>query len=528
MRFLIRASTAVLGCLLHAVLAASASAASTKMPNVLIILADDLGYGDVQCYNPERGRIPTPYMDRLAAEGMRFTDAHSSSSVCSPSRYTLLTGRYHWRSSLQVGIVGVFGNALIAPERLTIAGLARQHGYRTTAIGKWHLGWDWGIDPAERSYFDRTKLGFNSPALSAEQQRAWRTVFERPIANGPTTRGFDRYFGVDVPNWPPYCYIENDRCTGLPSEWLPQALMGKHLAGMPGPAVKGWDLEAVLPALAERACSEIESLAKGDSPFLMYLSLSSPHHPMAVPQAWLGKSGLNLYADFVMQTDAVVGQVMDTLAKAGVVDNTLVLFTSDNGKDRDLMAELEQKGHFPSGPLRGRKHQAWEGGHRMPFLVRWPAMVKPGTTCPQLVHQADMMATLAEVLGVRLPDHAGEDSFSLLPLLRGGREPIRQYAVSCAGSGVPTIRSGPWKLILEADKPEEGPVQLYDLENDLGETRNLALQHPERVTELKALLEKLISDGRSTPGALQANDVEVKSYPLRAPAPPKAKEQRPD
>ncbi len=486
-------------------------------PNVVIILADDLGYGDVRCYNPGHGKIPTPNIDRLAAEGIRFTDGHSSSGVCSPSRYALLTGRYHWRTRLQAGIVDYLEHPLIAPDRLTIAGLAKRCGYHTSAIGKWHLGWDWDIPSEERELFaPGQKPG---PAVTDGHRRAWERVYSRPIAGGPITRGFDDYFGTDVPNWPPYCFIENDRTVGIPTEFLPKENFQNALASKPGPALRGWELDRILPALGERACDVIAREAKAARPFFLYMPLTSPHTPIAVAPEWRGKSGLNPYGDFVMETDGVVGRVMDALDKAGVADRTLVLLTSDNGAAYriGLVAAVEKLGHLSSGPLRGHKGSVWEGGHRVPFIVRWPGVVKPGSVCGQLVHQADIMATLAEIFGERLPDDAGEDSFSLLPLLRGEDKPVRPHAVSCAGHGEPGVRSGAWKFI-----PSEQP-QLYNLADDIGETTNLAAEQPGRVAEMRALLKKLIADGRSSHGAPRANDVDVRRYPT-APEPAKAKD----
>ena len=244
-------------------------AADTK-PNILVILADDLGYGDVQCNNPERGKIPTPNIDKLAAQGMRFTDGHSSSGVCSPSRYTLLTGRYHWRTKLQNGIVGVFGEPLIAPDRMTIGTLAKQQGYRTACIGKWHLGWDWPVtneqrpllSPSKQPADEASKLDKKAAAAGAvatEQQiAAWRDIFSKHIAGGPSTRGFDLYFGTDIPNWPPFCFIENDRTLGIPTEFLPREYMVKNQASNQGPALKDWKLEGILPALGDRTIKFID------------------------------------------------------------------------------------------------------------------------------------------------------------------------------------------------------------------------------------------------------------------------------
>ena len=489
--------------------------AADRPPNIVIILADDLGYGDIRAYNPTRGKIATPHLDRLAAEGMRFTDGHSSSGVCSPSRYTLLTGRYHWRTRLQSGIVGVFGEPLIAPDRLTVASLAKRQGYRTAAIGKWHLGWDWPIDEGDKGLFRNYKEA-DRTAPEADKA-AWKKVFAQKIPGGPTTRGFDTYFGTDVPNWPPFCFIENDQTVGIPDQPLPKALLGNNQASVHGPALPEWKLERILPALTARACTFIDEAARKPEPFLLYLPLTTPHTPLAVNEAWKGKSGLNnAAADLIMETDAAVGPVLAALEKSGAAGNTLVLFTSDNGFASYVGAkELEQQGHYPSGPLRGYKSSAFEGGHREPFIVRWPAKVAAGSTCDQLVHHADVIATLAEIWGTALPPEAGEDSFSFLPLLKGATQPIRTHAISCAAAGTPSLRLGNWKYIASQ------PAELYDLAADLGETKNLAEAQPARLAEMKALLEKLITNGRSSPGAAQKNDIKVVRFPKSAQ--PKAK-----
>ena len=489
-------------------------------PNILIILADDLGYGDVQCYNRERGKIPTPHIDALAAQGIRFTDAHSSSGVCSPSRYTLLTGRYHWRTTLQKGIVKLWEPPLIAPDRVTIGSLAQQHGYRTACIGKWHLGWDWAIPEERAALFKQKPQG---QAVATDEHRAvWREVFSQPIAGGPTTRGFDSYFGTDVPNWPPFCFIENQRTLGIPSEFLPARLIGNKQADNQGPALKDWTLEPILPTLTDRAAAFITESAKRAEPFLLYLPLTSPHEPLAVNNEWKDKSGLNLHGDFVMETDAAIGRLLHALEKSGAAAKTLVIFTSDNGVAPYAgKKELEANGHYPSGPLRGSKADAWEGGHRVPFIVRWPGVVTAGSVCDQLIHQADLIATLSDIFGTKLPDNAGEDSFNLLPLLKGNDKPIRETAVSTSIEGIPGIRHGPWKYIPAPGSGGWGSggdqsqtEQLYNLTDDIGETKNLAATMPEKVAEMKALLEKLITAGRSTQGPPQRNDIEVVRYPL--------------
>lgn len=503
---LLAAALLITICLSGAVFAAD----GVDNPNIVVILADDLGYGDVSSYNPDRGKIPTPNIDRLAKEGMRFTDAHSSSGVCSPSRYTLLTGRYHWRTRLQAGIVNVFGEPLIAPDRMTIGTLAKARGYRTACFGKWHLGWDWPIPAEEMKYFRLTRNQKETPPPTKEQVEAWHRVFSQRIPGGPAERGFDEYFGTDVPNWPPFCFIENDRTVGIPSVLLPDRFLGAEprMASLPGPALPDWRFGDILPTITDRACEFIRQCAKDGKAFLLYFPLTSPHEPLAVNEPWKGKSGLNVYADFVMETDAMVGRVLDTLDEIGVTDKTLVIFTSDNGKARYTGAEaLEKMGHFSSGPFRDYKASVYEGGHRVPFIVRWPKVVPPGSVCIQLVHQADLFATLAEILEVPIPPNAGEDSFSLLPLFRGENRSVRPHAVSCASSGVPSVREGPWKLILNKN-PE-----LYQLDNDPGETANLADRYSDRVEAMKKLLEKIIRDGRSTPGPQQKNDVPVKRYP---------------
>jgi arylsulfatase A-like enzyme len=492
-----------------------------ERPSIVLVMADDLGYGDVRCYNPDRGKIPTPHIDRLAAQGMRFTDAHSSSGVCSPSRYTLLTGRYHWRTRLQSGIVGYLERPLIAPGRLTVAALLKQHGYDTACVGKWHLGWDWDVPPADRKLFAPGRGNF--PEVTDRHREAWRQVYSRPIGGGPTTRGFDEYFGTDVPNWPPFCFIEDDRTVGIPSAYLPSAKFQDHLASLPGPALADWKLEGVLPAITDRACDFIRRRAETGEPFFLYLPLTSPHTPLAVNAAWKGRSGLeSAVADLVMETDAAVGRVLAALEKCGAAEDTLVVFTSDNGFAPYVGAKhLESRGHDPSGPLRGYKGDAWEGGHRVPLVVRWPGVVKPGAVCGQLVHQADVMATVADILGTELPADAAEDSFSLLPLLKGADEPVREHAVSQGSQGLFALRRGPWKMLfgpggggawsdLSASEPDGHPAQLYNLAADIGETKNLYAQHPEIVREMTALLEEFVTGGRSTPGPAQTNDVPVK------------------
>ena len=490
------------------------SALAQKQPNIVIILADDLGYGDVQCYN-SNGKILTPNIDRIAKQGMKFTDAHSSSAICTPSRYSLLTGRYHWRSRKQEGIVEKWEEPLITPERLTIAGLAKQNGYVTAAMGKWHLGWKWPIAEQDRPHF--TKFGaFEGKSNNAElkfdatdqDRAAWLRTFSQPIKGGPLAVGFDTYFGTDVPNWPPFCFIRDEKTVGIPTEFLRPGLVGINLASFQGPALKDWKLEEILPTLEAEAVKFISEQANSKKPFLLYLPLTSPHTPLSVVEKWKNRSGLNNdYADFVMQTDAVVGSILDAIKSSGIENNTLVIFTSDNGCGNYIgVKDLQSRGHFVSGGLRGYKGDIWEGGTRIPFIVRFPGVVKGGTVCDKLVSQADIMRTLAEILGKKLPANVGEDSYSLLPLLKGKDVTVRETSVYCRYDGLHAVRKGQWKLICTATP------QLYNLQNDIAETRNVAAENPRLVAEMIALKKKFIADGRTTPGPTQRNDVTVKEY----------------
>lgn len=487
-----------------------------ETPNIVYILADDLGYGDVQCLNPE-GKIPTPNIDRLASQGVLFTDAHSGSAVCTPTRYGLLTGRYCWRSRLQRGVLGPWGETLIAPDRLTVASLLKQHGYATACIGKWHLGWKW---PTRDAKLPRTGA-----------DRLSNVDFTEAIAEGPTTRGFEYYFGTDVPNYPPYCYIENDRTVGIPS------VPNRPEFNRPGPMLPGWEWVRIMPDLTQRAVRYIEdsSRASPGKPFFLYFPLTAPHYPVVPAPEFKGKSRAGEYGDFVVQVDWTVGQVMEALERVGAARNTLVVFTSDNGPEitgevrPGAYDRIQQYRHYSMGPLRGAKRDAWEGGHRVPFIVRWPGKTKPGSNSSETICHVDFMATVAALLGARLPDNAGEDSFNMLPALLGRehRSPLREATVHHSAKGHFAIRKGNWVLIdcpsgddnKEPDwfkkergyEPHNQPCELYDLRQDLAERRNLCAERPEKVRELKELLEKYKRDGRSTPGQPQKNDVALQT-----------------
>jgi arylsulfatase A-like enzyme len=490
--------TALLGAGIS--LAGTVNVGTNTLPNIVFILADDLGYGDVKCLNPE-GKIATPNLDRIAAAGIAFTDAHASSAVCTPSRYSLLTGRYNWRSRLKSGVLNGYSRRLIEPDCLTMPLLLKQHGYATACFGKWHLGMDWPLK----------KGGFaNGDPAPADVDYA------KPIRNGPTAVGFDCFYGIAASlDMPPFIFIENDRCEGVPTvekKWV-----------RPGPAAKDFEAIDVLPVLTRKAVQYIGQRAddaKEGKPFFLYLPLNSPHTPILPTAEWQGKSGLNSYADFVMETDAAVGSVLDALEQNGLAKNTVVFFASDNGcAPAADFPQLAAKGHHPSYHFRGMKADIFEGGHRIPLLARWPGQIKPGTICDELVCLVDLMTTCADILGVRLPADAGEDSVSLLPALLGQtKHPLREAVVHHSNNGSFSIRQGGWKLELCPDSggwsdPRPGsaeaaklpPLQLYDLHNDVAEKRNVAADHPEVVERLTRLLEKYVAEGRSTPGASQKN-----------------------
>jgi arylsulfatase A-like enzyme len=495
------------------------SAADSK-PNIIYILCDDLGYGDVRALNPE-GKIATPRMDALAREGMIFTDAHSGSAVCTPTRYGVLTGRYAWRTKLQSQVLGGLSPALIEPGRMTAASLLRSHGYHTACVGKWHLGLDWVKYPGK----EVTELKIETP------EQVHNVDYSKPFANGPLAHGFDEYFGISASlDMVPYTFLRNDRVEVLPTAEKAFAMMQGRPGGKTrlGPAAPEFEVEQVLPALAKETIRIIDSraaAAKGGQPFFIYLPFASPHTPIAPAEEWRDKSGLNRYADFVMQTDHAIGQIVDAIDKAGLRENTLIIVTSDNGcSPQAKFDELIAKGHNPSYVFRGTKADIFEGGHHIPFLVRWPARVKAGTKTDQTVWLGDFLATCAEIVGARLPENAGEDSVSLLSILESrATGPIHEAVVHHSINGSFAIRQGDWKLAVcpdsggwSAPRPNNAkkmkdlpPVQLFNLKQEIGEQTNLQADNPQVVSRLRTLLEKYIADGRSTPGAPQKNAVEV-------------------
>jgi arylsulfatase A-like enzyme len=459
---------------LAGIIAATAilNAAVTKRPNIVLMYADDMGYGEVQALNPERGKIPTPNLDKLITEGMTFTDAHTASSVCTPSRYALLTGRYAWRTRLQGGVLTGAGEPLIAENRLTLAKMLKENGYSTAISGKWHLDFH-----------------YDGP----------RATVGTTIPDGPITRGFDTWLGFHhARNMKELC--KDDQIIEIvdPIEMLPRTT------------------DFAVDYINQKAAD-----AKNGKPFFLYVPFGSPHTPIVPTEEWIGKSGLGKYGDFVMMTDGMAGRVIDAIDANGLADNTIVIFSSDNGTSRKCkFDDLKEQGHYPSAYLRGSKADLWDGGHRVPFILRWPnGGVNPGSRCDQLIGLSDMTATVADLIGYELPENAAEDSLSFLPAIHGKqivseREAIVHHSIS----GHFAIRKGKWKLLLASGsggwtKPvynHDGPqVQLYDMSKDLSEQKNLQAEFPEVVSELTKLLESYVANGRSTPGSVMKNDAEI-------------------
>ncbi len=476
--------------------------AQERPPNIVILYADDLGYGDLGCY-AEGSKIPTPHLDQLAAEGLRCTDAHSSSGICTPSRYALLTGRHHWRDFH--GIVDSFGASVFAEGRRTMAEMLRDRGYRTACIGKWHLGWDW----------DAVRKPEVPPVDAQRGASADAFDWTKAIPDGPLAHGFDHYFGDDVPNFPPYAWIEDDRIVTAPSVAMtptPKPREGSPEC-RPGPMVPGWRLDAVMPELTRRALRWIEAQKDSERPFFLYFPFTSPHAPIVPTSEFEGRSGAGPYGDFVVQTDAVVGAVLAALERCGFRDNTIVIFSSDNGPEAYAYERLQRFGHSSAGELRGVKRDVWEGGHRVPLIVRWPGVIAPGRTSAALIGQVDLMATLAAAAGCELDANSAEDSFDQSPVWRGERDAVRTQLVHNTYADKWAVRRGQWLLLSPADGSHNrtpqwareryanpsGDVFLCDLEQDLAQRTDVSASHPEVVAELERLLREVRESSRTAP-----------------------------
>ncbi|MGH7202151.1 MAG: sulfatase family protein [Planctomycetaceae bacterium] len=494
----------VLIVLLSIATSATAADAPIAPPHIVVLLADDLGWGDARCYNPD-SKIPTPNLDRLASQGVRFTDAHTPSSVCTPTRYGLLTGRYCWRTSLKEGVLWGHSPALIEPGRMTIASLLKAHGYATHGVGKWHLG------------------------LGDDEQ----TDYSKTLHPAPTDYGFDSYFGIPASlDMDPYLYVVDDRAEAQPTETIEKSEHRRRDGGgywRGGAIAPGFRHIDVLPRITERAVSVIRqheeqsravSARSGATrpgsiqPLFLYFALTAPHTPWMPTDEFRGKSQAGHYGDFVAQVDDAIGQVLRALDETGLAENALVIVTSDNGSHWPV-SDIEKFDHRANGPWRGQKADIWEGGHRVPFIVRWPGKIKAGSTSDQTICLTDLPATCAAIVGAELPQNAGEDSYDILPALLGTDEgrPIREATVHHSLHGTFAIRQGDWKLVLGLGsggftqprviepKPGEPAGQLYNLAADPAEERNVYAEHPEIVARLRQLLENYKTRGRS-----RAND----------------------
>lgn len=488
----------------------SVRSAEGLRPNIVLILADDMGYGEP---SHAGGIIPTPALDRMVKEGMRFTDAHTSSSVCTPTRYGILTGRYNWRSRLKSSVLfNPTDRALMDPNRLNLPGFLQKAGYHTACVGKWHLGADW------------VKLKNPNPDTK-KRSASWQIDYTQPFKNGPVDVGFDEaFFILSSLDMAPYVYLRNNRAVTVPTvnKGFPHNEYNKYQRI--GAAAEDFEASNCLADWAAESRSYIKRRAadKSKKPFFLYLPLTSPHTPITPGKAFKDRyKQYSWYADFMAETDWVVEQVLEQLDASGVDDETLIVFTSDNGFAPYVkIPKMITAGYRPSGSWRGAKATIYEGGHRVPFLVRWPGKVKGGSTCDVTICTTDFLATFAEMLGKQdqIPDNAAEDSFSFYPCLSGSTDPIRPFTIHHSISGKFAIRKGDWKLVMTNNEgggwalpwqkisTKSKLVQLYNLKEDPRESKNLEDSHPEIVEALVNELAKALHDGRTTPGEKQKNE----------------------
>ncbi|WP_246114601.1 sulfatase family protein [Rubripirellula tenax] len=479
-------------------------------PNVIIVMADDLGIGDISPTNADC-KIKTPHLQRLADEGLTFLDAHTPSSVCTPTRYGLLTGRYNWRSRLSRGVLKGTSEHLIPADRPTLGHLMKSAGYHTAMIGKWHLGWDW------------TKNGKDID-------------FSKPVANGPDINGFDQYYGhCGSLDMPPYVWVDTGMPTSVPvREEGATKEDSRYGWYRKGPIGQDFEINQVLPHLFDKSMAYVNEraeAAKSGKPFFLYLPLPAPHTPIVPVPPFKDASGINPYADFVHQVDHHMGELMATLVKAGVDDNTLVVFTSDNGCSNQANFEvLAEHDHHPSAGYRGHKADIYEGGHRVPLIIRWPGKVAVGQKTDAIACLTDIYTTLQSITGQPRESRGGEDGFDLSPLFQDLAAAPRDTLISHSISGNFAIRRGPWKLCLahgsggwsspkEVDAKKQGlpPIQLFNLDDDKAEQTNLVDENPDKVEELLALLKQQVDNGRCTPGTELDNDrvVTISSEPAK-------------
>ncbi|WP_233198879.1 MULTISPECIES: sulfatase family protein [Pirellulaceae] len=472
------------------------------MPNVIVVMADDLGIGDISATNPNC-QIKTPSLDRMAAEGLTFLDAHTPSSVCTPTRYGLLTGRYNWRSRLAKGVLSGTSEHLIPADRPTLGHLMKAAGYHTAMIGKWHLGWDW--------HKENGKIDFT-----------------KPVTNGPDINGFDQYYGhCGSLDMPPYVWVDTGRVTAVPQrEEGVTAQEDRYGWYRKGPIGPDFEIEQVLPHLFAKSIAYVNERAKPEhtgQPFFLYLPLPAPHTPIVPIAPFKDASGLNPYGDFVMQVDHHMGELFAALKANQLDENTLVFFTSDNGcSPQANFPLLLEKGHDPSAGFRGHKADIYEGGHRVPLIVRWPGHIPKGRKTNALACLTDIYSTLEEVTNQPRKPLGGEDGFSLVPAFDGEETTGRDSLVSHSISGHFAVRQGDWKLCLAhgsggwseprepaAIKQSLPAMQLFNLASDPAEQENLVEANPQKVQQLIQLLETQVENGRCTPGKKVANDRKI-------------------
>ncbi len=483
---------------------------AAEQPNIIFILADDMGIGDISALNDE-SKIQTPNLDKLIAQGMNFSDAHTASSVCTPTRYGLLTGRYPWRSELKMGVVQGYSKAVVSPEIDTVPKLLKRAGYNTAMTGKWHLGFQWTYKEGEEPVCE-----LNVDSKEVEN----RIDYTKPFTGGPLDCGFDYFYGmVASPGMPPYTFLENHRVAMLPTEQ--QAWYGprddfpagkkkdyerKATMLRPGLKAPGFESNQVMLRYTEKAVEYLQG-QNADTPFFLYVPYASPHTPVVPRDEFKGTSKAGIYGDFVQELDWSVGQIFQTLEKQGLTENTIVVFTADNGHAPASfpMHFKEKYGHDPERGLNGHKAQLYEGGHRVPFIVRWPAKIKADSVCDTTINLNDLYATCAVLTGQKTDVNQGVDSYNMLDLLLGGSAYERPTSVHVDYGGKFAIRKGDWKLIMNGNLKQQ---QLFNLKNDLGEKNNL-IGNPEHAPMVRVLtdgLTSVVENGRTTPGPKLEND----------------------